>query len=907
MSASMTIGAHPSFPLHPNSARGQGLQSLSDRRTGAIKMGHNTLRDSADGINNCTTLTAPSNSAMDGTSLDLSSTFNGVPTEMGSAGGPHTGSGTRRFSAMQEKLLTAGIQFFHRHIRTDNEVLRRMKTNDMFQLFYEPQYYDRKPPGELNAVFINSVSDPSAVHVSSFILSILHQGLFSVSAFIVSIIYLSRFKEATQISLHASTAPSEAGRYRVGRAVQDKPVRNSSLAKLFPVLSNAELNRLENKFLLRIRFNVQVKSDLFTSFCEKLLQENISQEIVTCVSGSEYAAAFAAEEESVVTLQHPPPPKAPPLKHHHQQPQQQQQHAPVVAQALPSAVAHAAAPSAAQREPSRGPLGHATAPAMDYFLHPKPGIPVLSGGASSSSTVRSSSIPAGSVSARVHPTGDGPHQRTGGYIGGLPTSSRQYTSISARQSQPGMAGSHGRPSNIYDQRIMYHTQQPSARGTVADPTTSRVVFPASTRASLPAGLAGGHSHAAPSTPTGSGAQSQYAVVNTPTGPQYVVLRPSAAPAMNPYSGRSSIVSQDAAAPRRHSIGVTAVTQRPSTPTSFLEGQSFNNVKHTIHYQPFAPPGAVSSGNVSPAGNGMARGTSQNRPHSAPRTVGMYKAPVFGQQWWSVMNSSNKPDDLRRRWASQLKQASEADSWGQILEAQEGYRALAVDIAEARGRLAVSSSDQELTRKIVLCLSARLEVLSGRGPQRGSGNIAATDIGALEPVLLSLFVAASENPYTSPDRFPVAATKFQHASPIPEEGGIKHTSDFNDRDVSDFHQSHAALSEVHGTVVAVRIEGWGLKDAQSYVDPITTVSVVDPNQTVICSVDTHISKERRVNHVLFQERVYLGVSLEEMQRTCGAIFFEFKHYKPKKKKVSTRCWSFMELEELKPDEEIVLEM
>ena len=30
----------------------------------------------------------------------------------------------------------------------------------------------------------------------------------------------------------------------------------------------------------------------------------------------------------------------------------------------------------------------------------------------------------------------------------------------------------------------------------------------------------------------------------------------------------------------------------------------------------------------------------------------------------------------------------------------------------------------------------------------------------------------------------------------------------------------------------------------------------------------------------------------------AIFFEFKHFKPKKGSVSTRCWSFMESDEIK---------
>ena len=55
-----------------------------------------------------------------------------------------------------------------------------------------------------------------------------------------------------------------------------------------------------------------------------------------------------------------------------------------------------------------------------------------------------------------------------------------------------------------------------------------------------------------------------------------------------------------------------------------------------------------------------------------------------------------------------------------------------------------------------------------------------------------------------------------------------------------------------------------------------------------------------------------VARRPMNRLCGlfadaAIFFEFKHWKPKKKKMSTRCWAFMELQEMRPDEEIALEM
>lgn len=37
---------------------------------------------------------------------------------------------------------------------------------------------------------------------------------------------------------------------------------------------------------------------------------------------------------------------------------------------------------------------------------------------------------------------------------------------------------------------------------------------------------------------------------------------------------------------------------------------------------------------------------------------------------------------------------------------------------------------------------------------------------------------------------------------------------------------------------------------------------------------------------------------------AAIFFEFKHFKPKKSVISTRCFSFMEMDELKPGKAIL---
>ena len=44
-------------------------------------------------------------------------------------------------------------------------------------------------------------------------------------------------------------------------------------------------------------------------------------------------------------------------------------------------------------------------------------------------------------------------------------------------------------------------------------------------------------------------------------------------------------------------------------------------------------------------------------------------------------------------------------------------------------------------------------------------------------------------------------------------------------------------------------------------------------------------------------------VDDVSHSCGtdagfAVVYEFKHYKPKKKLISTRCWTFMERDELK---------
>lgn len=251
--------------------------------------------------------------------------------------------------------------------------------------------------------------------------------------------------------------------------------------------------------------------------------------------------------------------------------------------------------------------------------------------------------------------------------------------------------------------------------------------------------------------------------------------------------------------------------------------------------------------------------------------------------------------LRTQWLDKFQKAQQADSWGQVVEAQEEYQMLAAVVAGKQVMPFIASREKDTMHRLCLCLSARVQALKTLNE-----TITCMDMKALEPVFESLFTGRE------PDIFPVDSFKFHSAQPVkPSSGGEIVCGDGEEH--SEWQQHQAVLKTVVGTVVSLRIEKMGLKDAQEYIDPFMTVIVADGRTNLLDTHDTPLARERRATHVIFNHQVYLNISLEDMRKQQAALFFEFKHYKPKKKKISTRCWAFMELNELKRDEEMVLEI
>ncbi|XP_020612421.1 axin interactor, dorsalization-associated protein-like [Orbicella faveolata] len=100
-------------------------------------------------------------------------------------------------------------------------------------------------------------------------------------------------------------------------------------------------------------------------------------------------------------------------------------------------------------------------------------------------------------------------------------------------------------------------------------------------------------------------------------------------------------------------------------------------------------------------------------------------------------------------------------------------------------------------------------------------------------------------------------------------------------------------------LVVRIDQIGLKDAHVYLNPFFTVSVKDANSVNVTSPqDTPMSHRKDGKFIIFGIDVEIQKPIEKLPRGT-AIFFEFKHYKPKKDIVSTKCFAFMEQDEIKP--------
>ncbi|KAL1789547.1 axin interactor, dorsalization-associated protein [Sigmodon hispidus] len=252
------------------------------------------------------------------------------------------------------------------------------------------------------------------------------------------------------------------------------------------------------------------------------------------------------------------------------------------------------------------------------------------------------------------------------------------------------------------------------------------------------------------------------------------------------------------------------------------------------------------------------------------------------------------------WSASLRRGTDFDSWGQIVEAIEEYQILARHLqkeAQAQHSNAEFTEEHKKTiGKISTCLELRSAALQFTQSQE---EFKLKDLKKLEPILKNILTYNKEFPA---DVQPIPLKRI--LAPGEEENLEFEEDEESGGAGAGPPDSYSARvpgtllprlpSEPGMTLLTIGIEKIGLKGAGQCIDPYITVSVKDLNGIDLTPVqDTPVASRKEDTYVHFNVDIELQKHIEKLTK-CVALFFEFKHYKPKKKFTSTKCFAFMEM-------------
>ncbi|XP_058470087.1 axin interactor, dorsalization-associated protein [Solea solea] len=256
----------------------------------------------------------------------------------------------------------------------------------------------------------------------------------------------------------------------------------------------------------------------------------------------------------------------------------------------------------------------------------------------------------------------------------------------------------------------------------------------------------------------------------------------------------------------------------------------------------------------------------------------------------------------QKWHASFKKATDFDSWGQLVEAIDEYQILARQLqkeVQATNSADFTEEQKKTLGKIATCLEMRSTSLQCT---QSKEEFKLEELKKLETIIKNILTYNKEFPF---DVQPVPLRKI--LAPGEEENleleeeedaaaGAGSTEAFPPRAPGTLLPR--LPSEPGMTLLTIKIEKIGLKDAGQCIDPYMTISVKDVNGVDVNPVqDTPVATRKEDTYIHFSVDIEIQRHVEKLPKGA-AIFFEFKHYKPKKRFTSTKCFAFMELDEIK---------
>lgn len=264
----------------------------------------------------------------------------------------------------------------------------------------------------------------------------------------------------------------------------------------------------------------------------------------------------------------------------------------------------------------------------------------------------------------------------------------------------------------------------------------------------------------------------------------------------------------------------------------------------------------------------------------------------------------------QKWHASFRKATDFDSWGQLVEAIDEYHILARQLqkeVQSANSSDFSEEQKKVVGKIATCLEMRSASLQCT---QSKEEFKLEELKKLETIIENILTYDKEFPF---DVQPVPSRKILAPG---EEENLELEEEDDAAAVAGCTESFLARapgtllprlpSEPGMTLLTLKIEKIGLKDAGQCIDPYMTISVKDLNGVDLSPLqDTPVASRKEDTYIHFNTDVEIQRHVEKLPKGA-AIFFEFKHYKPKKRFTSTKCFAFMEMDEIKPGP-IVIEL
>eukprot|EP00800_Vazella_pourtalesii_P002603 TRINITY_DN1254_c0_g1_i1.p1 TRINITY_DN1254_c0_g1~~TRINITY_DN1254_c0_g1_i1.p1 ORF type:complete len:311 (-),score=57.70 TRINITY_DN1254_c0_g1_i1:218-1150(-) len=257
--------------------------------------------------------------------------------------------------------------------------------------------------------------------------------------------------------------------------------------------------------------------------------------------------------------------------------------------------------------------------------------------------------------------------------------------------------------------------------------------------------------------------------------------------------------------------------------------------------------------------------------------------------------------LVNSWNSLLIESISLDSWGQVIEASKGYSILSQSISEAISYSGQFSNQEKkelnISRKII---QDRAHILENTDFTQNSSE----NLDEIRSIILVLEQLKNE----PNDTDQVDEMRQTKTSEMSKQIELPNRTELEE-DVSDLLQQIPYNNESISTLqpepiqergmsyLSVRIEKIGLKDAQSLVDPSITICAKNRKGfNLSLPQSTPITGKRDVCYIWVDKTVHIQNSLNSLDKE-GGIYFILQHYKQKVSKISTKCFSILELDEI----------